>query len=233
MKTNIIALTNKGLVRKNNEDQYLIDKTNNILNFKEANYTPKVLVVFDGIGGLGNGDVASLAASNIFKEMLTSETVVETIICANNDLEAIRLESETIDSFGTTTAGIVFDEKDLHVFNMGDSRVYRYRSNMLLKLTEDHSYGEDQTNLITSYLPKDNLNLDRDLFYEVFSYGKMTGDIFILTTDGITDLVSDLELKNIFDNKFNDLETKIKLIEEMVLNRGAKDNFTIIIYEVR
>lgn len=228
MYKNIIASTNIGLVRSINEDNYLIDNQDFSNIFESNNYKAKQLIVFDGIGGLDFGEVASKEARNYLEKELKANNVVDALVNTNTQLLKV-LDNLNVDSFGTTVAGIKFNKNKIEVFNMGDSRVYRFRRGILVKLSKDHTF---QNNVITSYLSKSNLNQINDIHYEVNEVGSLLNDIFLLTTDGVTDLITDEELSDILSSSDTLLE-KHDLICDLVLTRGAHDNFTLIVYEVK
>ncbi len=233
------ALSSLGLVRVNNEDYYLIDK---LVGTKELVTEDDIsmAIVFDGVGGANYGEVASMTSANYINSqnpfLKRNEEQLKTLLYETNKY-LINYSNEFKEFFGmaTTVAGVHFNDDSLFVFNLGDSKVLRYRNRLLSTISEDHSYNavynvdDPRTrNTIVYYLGKKDLKINQ-IYVNELQYKK--DDIIIVCTDGITDFISSERLLEILKNN-NDLKTVEELIVEEVLFNGARDNYTMILIKV-
>lgn len=139
---------------------------------------------------------------------------------------------------GTTIVGFHITE-DNHVFwfHIGDSRVYRFRKGALKCLTVDHSvYAEWEKigspgaapakNLVTRVLAN-NPDVEADI-----SWGKRTkGDIYLICSDGLNDMISDKKIKEILKSK-NPIPDAAEILVNEALLAGGKDNVSVILCKI-
>jgi len=129
----------------------------------------------------------------------------------------------------TTLSGMVFKSNTAHLFHIGDSRIYRLRDGELLQLTRDHSQraGPDRE-FLTRALGMDN-HLEVDYRREeVYS-----NDLWILTTDGVHDVLSKPQLQALIAAEHESLEAKAKEIVETALAAGSQDNLSCLFAQVQ
>lgn len=121
----------------------------------------------------------------------------------------------------TTLSTLVFKSQQAHMFHVGDSRVYRIRNNSIEQLSRDHSIAiSDKSAYLTRAMGLD-INLDVD-------YQKIeleVGDIFVLTTDGVHDFVSDVEVVDIACAS-QDYESNSQNLIQAALRNGSDDNLS-------
>lgn len=151
---------------------------------------------------------------------------------------------------GTTlTAGTFFDNK-LLITNIGDSRAYRFKEvtdessgkteKVLRRISKDHSFVQElvDNKIITSeqarFHPQKNVitrNIGADKFDtpDHFIYTVTNDDIYLLSSDGLHDLLSDKEIGSIINNHKNDVEKMGKKLVQKALENGGYDNITLII----
>lgn len=139
---------------------------------------------------------------------------------------------------GTTIAGLLITDEDrVFWFHIGDSRVYRLRDSGLDRLTVDHSaYAEWEEagalgvapgkNLITRAIGN-NPDVEADIEYSE----KKSGDIYLLCSDGLNDMLSDEMIKGILENEHDITEKANRLINE-ALSAGGRDNISVIVCEI-
>lgn len=234
------------LQRLRNEDNYGIQQYS-------SSYKDGILAVLaDGMGGLAQGELASL---------LAIKTVIETPIDCDIDSEykcndwllsvvnkANKCVIENVYKGGTTLSIVWANSRSLRIAHVGDSRIYLIRKKMICQLSEDHSlvamllaegdityeesYKHPQRNILTKCIgSKETLNSNYvqtlQSFNSDLSILLEQDDIIILCSDGIWDLVPQTELAEIFI-KTRSLQIAVNNTINLVLTRGARDNATIV-----
>lgn len=210
--------------------------------------------VCDGMGGHAHGEVASLTAVQLLKKhyneliqaaAVSTEAIQDIISKLNDEFCQIAIDKPELRTMGTTLCGVIL--KDYHVYgiNIGDSRLYWYQDNTLKQITIDHTEGQRLQNL--GFLTEDEvrrfpnrkaiykhigqrINLKPDVF-EIDNI--IPGTILLLTTDGLTDALTDEEIGNVLQSEKSDLKKcGYKLIEMAITrNVGFGDNITLILIE--
>lgn len=224
-----------GLKREENQD-----RPGEILN---ANF--KVFLVADGMGGVKGGAAAAEMAISEMKEQLQDRKS-----CSKNDLNfAINSANKKIFEFsltdpelsgmGTTIVGICVTAEKVFLFNVGDSRIYRIRRGRCLQLNEDHTLVNEllRAGIITadqvSNHPVAHMltkSLGPAAAVEADCYedepGPAAGDIYLLCSDGLYNMLTDQEIGKIVSAGSTLEEINSKLIE-VANRRGGNDNITI------
>ncbi len=211
MKLEIQALCQKGLVRQNNEDALSVgglflrdDSTEITVNTPEDGFF--YLLVADGMGGHENGEEASSFALDEIKEQLVMHQVqpdsFEDDIREAARYIAFKLNRAAADRgqqkpMGCTLSGVIWHYGRIWLLNAGDSRTYRFREGILRQLTTDETErgltGDPEgSKLLLNCLGggcEGRLTVD-DL------EGKLLpGDILLVCSDGLTDMVPDEEIE--------------------------------------
>lgn len=231
--------SNIGKIRKNNEDSIIVDTHN------------RYMIIADGMGGHNAGEVASSICVNIISDYLNcnlsesnSNTQIEEIIkkavsIANDVIQTKSKEISDLQGMGTTVTVVIFHKNLIFFSNIGDSRLYLIRNSKITQLTEDDSVvsrllmlgeisKEQAVNHPLKHLITKAIGTSENIHSEVESISFNQDDFYLMCTDGLTDLVSDKEIENIFNtNKNADLICK-KLIDKALYNGGI-DNISIII----
>jgi protein phosphatase len=168
---------------------------------------------------------------------------------ANRLIVAIKLANKKIfntardknlDGMGTTIAGLICKNEKIYLCHVGDSRIYRVRSKKIKQLTIDHSLLNDSIKLKSlskdeiEHFPFKNvitraLGIEESVEVEMSAQKARPGDYYLLCTDGLSNLVSDDEIKSIIvknsDNLIHSCRTLIKMANEA----GGNDNITCIL----
>jgi len=233
-----VSRTHVGLRRKINEDSVLADPERGLW------------AVADGMGGHEAGEIASTMVTDALRclpeardiDDLTSRAV-ESLREVNRELIALaRAEDrETQSTIGTTVVGLAIADGSFRCFWMGDSRAYRVRDGAIMRITHDHSLVQElvdagmlreeeadtheQANLITRAV-----GTDEKAEVEIVSGDARSGDHFLLASDGLTRVVRDEELSAELVRRPPG-EAADRLID-MVLDRGAPDNVSLIVVKV-
>ena len=233
-----IGETHTGLIRATNEDSYYY--SNNL----------KYCIVADGMGGEAAGEVASklfiqkssevLNETEISKEDITLK-VKEAFEYSNKKiLEHVKLNPEC-KGMGSTGDILFFYRDHFIIGHVGDSRIYRYREGHLNPLTKDHSVIQEkidngsinlqdakkyQNNEITRAIGV-NDTVEPDISQDKFK----PNDLFLICSDGLTDMVKEDEIKDILSKNMTHKEKVEQLINKANSN-GGEDNITVILAQV-
>lgn len=159
-----------------------------------------VSVISDGVSAAEGGAKASaISVSNFIADyystpeswsVLTSSTRVLTAL--NRWLYGLGQDyRDARKGYVCTFSALVFKSCSAHMLHAGDSRIYRFRQGELVKITRDHSTS---VNEYTSYLTR-ALGMDVNLEVDYKQLNLEVGDLYLLTTDGVHDVLTDHELK--------------------------------------
>jgi len=234
-------LTDIGKKRKHNEDA---------LGFFNLSEDEVLAVVADGMGGHASGEVASRMAVEIIQEVYSKERMEQDVLealksafeVANFTILQKSLEQEDLNGMGTTATALVIKGDQTFVGHMGDSRAYLFRNATVHQLTKDHSMVSRmvEQGLLSKeeaqHHPQRNviyktLGVNRDADLDLVGPLSIQGDdIFLLCSDGLTNLVSDEELLKIVKKEAPEKACE-KLIQ-LANKRGGHDNITIQILKV-
>lgn len=226
------ALTDKGLVRKKNEDSFLA--------------TDHVIAVADGMGGHEAGGLASQTAlaqaAKVLeaKERRPKAALVRAFSAANASVLQKARESN-LAGMGTTMTMALFANRSVWIGHIGDSRAYLLRGGELSQLTQDHSLVEDlvrsgslsrkeanthpRKNIITKAI-----GVQKTVKPDIFSVALHVNDRLILCTDGLTNHVDAPSLAKLAATG-SPQETCRRLIE-VAKDRGGSDNITAIVVDI-
>lgn len=242
-----------GNIRKVNEDNLFCGEVykNNPLSkeFKYSHYINRnnleVYAVFDGMGGLQCGEKASYLASSTLYEYIKSNDNFNGVDAIKyiNYLMCQRKKQLSLDLGCTAVICSVLDNQ-LNVFNIGDSRAYLFRNNVLKQLSVDHTeensmkkineiLGINKRNECCKNILTQHIGIDENEFLlepSTIEISLLDKDIVMLCSDGLTSMVSDEKIREILGCKNKLIQKMEKLINEAI-NNGGKDNITIILLE--
>ena len=233
------AKTDLGQVRKINEDNYLL------LEKKEW----QLYAIADGMGGHQAGEVASSLAVDCLKEFFSEKELVDweknwriyldqAFQEANRKIYNLSQQSSQHQGMGTTLTAVLHKNGHLYIGHVGDSRMYLVRGEEIKRVTNDHSLVEElvrqgeMTTAEAKYHPKRNILLRAlgsaqeigvDLYEEDFA----SQDILLLSTDGLTSLVEEEEIKTYILNWSP--EKAAEKLTKLANSRGGHDNVTVVI----
>lgn len=235
------AKSDIGKVREINQDSfYISDSLDEV----------QIYMLADGMGGYKGGEIASSLAiqsaknyiQNNFKEIEKDKDSIIQLVgsaveYANMVIYEKSKESKDLQGMGTTLEICLIYNNRVYIGHVGDSRIYRIRKDFMRKLTQDHSYVQKlvKDGTITQEEaknhPQKNLlmrALGCNAFVEpdVMVKGFLKDDILIMTSDGLTNLVSNEE---IFKHAKKDIEQAPKELVKMANENGGYDNITVIV----
>ena len=237
----VLAKTDIGKAREKNQDYYYVSEDTDV---------PRIYILADGMGGYKGGEVASKLAtesvkkyiennfSNIIKEKEEIlKLIASAVEYANMVVYEKSKEDKELEGMGTTLEVCVIYNNKAYIGHVGDSRIYRIRKDIIRKLTKDHSYVQQliedkkitreeakthpKKNMITKALGCTPF-VEPDLRARNFE----KGDIFIICSDGLTNMVDE---KQIYEIIKQDIENATEKLINEANQAGGYDNITVII----
>ena len=226
----IFQATHVGKVRYNNEDSLIVIE-------------PKTFVVADGMGGASAGEIASQMLVETVKNFLSKnpkpwdeKILSQAILLANDKILNTARRHEEYHGMGTTATVLSLDGNTAYFAHVGDSRIYLLRNNFFQQVTQDHSYVETlvrrgeltaeearvhpMKNVLTQAVGAiPEIQIDAD------NFPVQSGDIFLLCTDGLTNMVDDELILKILLSASNPADALI----DAALNAGGRDNVSVIV----
>ncbi|MCM1056801.1 MAG: Stp1/IreP family PP2C-type Ser/Thr phosphatase [Firmicutes bacterium] len=239
MKT--FSVTNIGRRRKLNQDFVYTSE-------KPVGHLPNLFIVADGMGGHNAGDYASkLAVETMVEEIaLSAEYEPEAVLRmavekANAMVNGSAKKAPELEGMGTTVVAASCEGRSLSVANVGDSRLYVVSGHEIRQITRDHSWVEDMVrsggmdreearnhpdkNVITRAVgAEDTVKTD------FFSVTLGEGDMVLMCTDGLTNMLSDEEIRMVLDGARDIVEKAEELVRRANEN-GGRDNISVILIE--
>ncbi len=242
MHIEIVARTDTGRVRTHNEDSISGDESIGLA------------VLADGMGGCQAGEVASKMAIDTIREKLSSalktisryaarhsHTVLleQAVLKANQAIHQKAKQENNYQGMGTTVVAVWFHNDFLSVAHVGDSRLYRLRGNEFCQLTKDHSLlqelidcgfytAEEAQNSPNKHIVTQALGLEQLVNIETQEYKILEQDIYMLCSDGLSDMLKETDMYNIIKNN-SSLERAAHSLINAANENGGKDNISLIL----
>lgn len=212
-------------------------------------------IVADGMGGHLGGDVASAMAvlhighdfehTNFEKVEPIISWLVTELQKENQHILNKSKQYPDLSGMGTTFVAVIYFQNEFIIANIGDSRAYLMRHDVLTQLTEDHSLVNElvkqgalspedarhhpQKNVITR-----TLGVSAEATADVTVRCSEYGDYILLCTDGLTNMVTDAEIATILKDQQLSLAGKCERLIQMANTAGGLDNITaLLLYEDR
>jgi protein phosphatase len=245
------SCSDTGQVRSHNEDSVL------------ANAPLGLAVLADGMGGYNAGEVASGMATAVLGSELehayasrAPETVAEdgqpyarevlsgVIARTNTAIYQAAQSQPQYAGMGTTLVAVQFYDDRLTVAHIGDSRLYRLRGEELTQLTRDHSLLQEQIDggIITreqarfsqnKNLVTRALGVEPAVATELNDYDVLPGDIYLLCSDGLNDMVEDEEIALTLAALAANLPLCATQLVQMANDNGGRDNVSVILAKIK
>jgi protein phosphatase len=241
-----IVLCQQGKVRDKNQDNfwcagYFLESENCGLiapiNNLTENISKPVFAVFDGMGGEKYGELAAYIATKTFNTFYSDNPrsvmkhfLAEACAKMNKDICVYARDNHT-GYMGTTVAILAFDEKDIYVCNVGDSKIFRHSAGKLTQITYDHistiSNGRKPT--LTQHLGIPTTEFVIEPYLAKSQYAD--GDRYLICSDGLTDMVTVEEIEKTLSLHHNVSDCANTLMTS-ALSKGGVDNITIILCDL-
>ena len=235
----IACIVEPGIKYPANDDRVAVNKKLIAQgSFSETTDTSCLTVICDGVGGEAFGNEAAEIVTNIFSRLagtnLTVDIINEYIVKVNEAVISAQKIDYKHSRMSTTVAGLYINKEDYISFNVGDTRIYRYRS-YLSQISKDHSLREErinsglpaipgQENIITRYIG--GMNAIPEI---VNGTGRVLDkDVFVLCTDGVWGVLQDNDFEIVLSKK-DKTERACQALIDLALQKKSKDNLSIII----
>jgi protein phosphatase len=236
----IAGLTDPGRVRDANEDAIAFDE--------KTGY----LVVADGVGGHAGGETASAMAVEAFRLGFRYRTSFEKrdgpeekeflrhIIEKANRAIHVRSREPRFAEMGSTVVALSVAKGAVAVAHVGDSRAYRFRKGKVSRLTRDHSMADAKRGFGLFRRSEEEVRRDplrhvvlRALGHEpevacdAAVHAARAGDVYILCTDGLHDMVTEKDMAWIIAENAEDLPAAAAALVALANRNGGPDNVTV------
>lgn len=232
------AITDVGIKRKSNQD-FVFSSDEPVGNL------PNLYIVADGMGGHRAGDFASRFTVEAFTDTVRNsreENPISIIDEAVNfaNLALIDKASENVEmkGMGTTLVVATVIGDSIYIANVGDSRLYLVNED-IQQITRDHSLVAEMVNM--GELDKKSarthekkniitraIGADSELVADYFEIEYSAGDVILMCSDGLTNMVEDEDIKNII-NEGEELELTAHKLVDTANNNGGKDNISVLL----
>ncbi len=237
-----VGNTDVGRKRKVNQDSFRIDHEHD------------VLVVADGMGGHAGGEFASRVCIETIAESIhedrnsglslnANDLAMGAIHRANMVVFNAGKENEVLLGMGTTVDLLLFDDGELLIGHVGDSRVYLLRKNMIWQLTRDHSLVNEKFKI--GLITREQMKTDKDknvitrsvgfessVLVDIYRRKIEPGDLYLTCSDGLSGMVENDQILQITDeHAFNrdDLQSAVETLIHSANENGGDDNITVIL----
>ena len=223
-----------GRRRRRNEDNYVV--------------APPLFAVADGMGGAQAGEVASQLAASALEGGNSdapdgTQRIDELIQEANRRIFDRASSDPSASGMGTTMTVALVEGMTVAIGHVGDSRGYLVRGEQMEQLTEDHSLvnelvksgklseEEAQAHPQRSVITR-AVGTDPDVDVDGFTIEAEEGDVFLLCSDGLTDMVEDEEILELVHEHRDDLEKAVKALVAAANRGGGEDNITAVAFRI-
>jgi protein phosphatase len=245
-----VGLSDVGRSRSHNEDSYTIDLER------------RFVLVADGMGGHGHGEIASSLAVEGISEFIRQREDESAAMAAGEGqamgvgaslgsaieaghervVQAVR-DDESLAGMGTTAVGLMLEGNVVAVAHVGDSRAYLLRQGDLSLVTEDHTWVNEQVK--AGYLSKEQarshplksvvtraIGGDQKVAVDVCEIETKPGDLYLLCSDGLTSMLSDEEILSLLLLESESLEDRCRNLVQAANDQGGLDNVTVVLLEI-
>ncbi|MBI1424398.1 MAG: Stp1/IreP family PP2C-type Ser/Thr phosphatase [Gammaproteobacteria bacterium] len=243
MKLAVYGLSDVGLSREHNEDSISWD------------IDLGLIMLADGMGGHNAGEVASELAVTAIRDALLDvltpdmldtklikcdEALREAVIYANEEIHEQANRRTECAGMGTTVVITLFHEDKVTYAHVGDSRIYRVRHGEIKQLTQDHSLVQEMID--NGYLSQEEamlsssrnlitraLGIAPDVEVDVRTETIDNDDVYLLCSDGLSDLINGNDMVRIINTQRDSLGTAAQQLVDLANERGGTDNISVIL----
>jgi protein phosphatase len=229
----VAVITDTGRKRRLNEDAYVCE--------------PPLFAIADGMGGAQAGEVASRLAAAALKESGAEtggeQRVFDLIQEANRRVYDRSSTDPNTSGMGTTITVALAEGDSVAFGHVGDSRAYLIRDGRMEQVTEDHSLVNElmksgklspeeaeahpQRSVITRAL-----GTDPDVDADTFTIEARPGDLFLLCSDGLTDMVDEQAILDVVERHRGDIDSALRALVKAANRSGGEDNITVVAFEI-
>lgn len=236
------AVSDRGMLRAGNEDSVAVDPALG------------VAILADGMGGHNAGEVASRMAvdvvlagmrssldSNFEPQTADAQALVgRQVQNANAEIHAAGSASRDRAGMGTTIVAALWHDAQLTIGHVGDSRCYRLRGETLTQLTRDHTVVQAHVDAgalsaaqarvaATRNILTRALGTDPDVQVDLATHDCEPGDVWLLCSDGLTEMLDDLEIARVVAEPASSLQAMADELVGLANDAGGVDNVSVIL----
>lgn len=243
MKLAVYGLSDVGLCREHNEDSISWD------------IEMGLIMLADGMGGHNAGEIASELAVTAIRDALLDvltpdileskmikcdEALREAVVYANEEIHDQANRRIECAGMGTTVVITLFHEDKVTYAHVGDSRIYRLRQGEFKQLTQDHSLVQEMID--NGYLSQEEamisssrnlitraLGIAPDVEVDVSTDELDSEDVYLLCSDGLSDLLNEQDMAGILIEQRNNLGIAAQQLVDLANERGGTDNISVIL----
>ena len=228
------AKTDTGKKRRRNEDAFVL--------------APPLFAVADGMGGAQAGEIASKLAAAALEDtdpgrLTGPERVASLIQEANRRVHERSSVDPATSGMGTTMTVALVEDDGVVIGHVGDSRAYLVRGHEIEQITEDHSLvnellksgklsaEEAETHPQRSVITR-AVGTDPDVDVDSFTVHTQDGDVFLICSDGLTDMVDDHAILDAVERHRGNLDRLTKQLVSAANRGGGEDNITVVAFSI-
>jgi protein phosphatase len=228
------AKTDTGRKRRRNEDAFVL--------------APPLFAVADGMGGAQAGEIASKLAAAALEDtdpgrLTGPEKVASLIQEANRRVHERSSVDPATSGMGTTMTVALVEDDGVVIGHVGDSRAYLVRGREIEQITQDHSLvnellksgklspEEAETHPQRSVITR-AVGTDPDVDVDSFVVETQDGDVFLICSDGLTDMVDDEHILETVEKYRGNLERITKQLVTAANRGGGEDNITVVAFSI-
>jgi serine/threonine protein phosphatase PrpC len=246
-RVKFVARSEIGHARENNEDKF---------DFYEPDEEPllaargSVYMVCDGMGGHNAGQIASELAAKQFLHAYyhlggtAQEAARHAILQAHHYIAEMASKIPSRYGMGTTLTALILKQDEGILAHVGDSRCYRLREGVFEQLSRDHTLVARlvEQGILTpeqaKYHPQRNVirqavgvaDPSEPLEPDIETFALQAGDLYLLCSDGLTDMVDDAEIEAILRDE-PPTRAAWRLVDRALAN-GGRDNITVVLVQI-
>jgi len=173
-----------------------------------------------------------------------SELIKQAIIHSNSEIYNTAQRDSQCQGMGTTIVAVWFHDNTISIAHVGDSRAYRLRNNLFQQITRDHSLIQELIDR-GMYTPEEAaqntprnlvtraLGIDREVNVEIVEEAVLPGDIYLLCSDGLNDMVDDEEIHLTLSKYSANLVQAAEELVRLANSKGGKDNTSVILIRIQ
>lgn len=230
-----------GMQRSQNQDSVYVSED-------PVGKLPNLFIVADGMGGHKAGDFASRYSIEKLKECISESVYDNRLLIVNDAIRRVNrmvyeksVDYEEYKGMGTTLTLAYIDRYTLYTFQIGDSRLY-VSNDSIRQVTKDHSYVEEMYRQGVISRESDEYRSKKHIITraiggndfvvaDIYEEQLEPGDIVLLCSDGLTNMVDDEAVHNILNTKAS-LDDKADSLIELANKNGGPDNISVVLVAI-
>lgn len=236
------CISHKGKLRAINQDNFICNGDYIKTDDSEIEYpligtvsskTHTFFGVFDGLGGEERGEIASYIAAKNASTIEVGKDIISDLLqfCQKANADICDNANESgVSAMGTTAAILAFTGNGVTLCNIGDSKIFRFCDGVLEQISKDHvaisAFGVKPPLSQNLGIPPNELIIEPYLAQGAYN----DGDIYLICSDGLTDMVTNEEITEVLDSKT--IGEAINELLDKALCKGGRDNITIVLCDI-